>query len=125
MIEKVVVKREALILFLKLCADIFPNENIMIMRGKIKKGVARVDEFLIPPFSTYGDGFSGFSTFMVPFDISYIGTAHSHPSGNASPSPTDLNHIFGRVMMIAGYPYQETSVRAYDSKGDELPIFIE
>jgi proteasome lid subunit RPN8/RPN11 len=125
LIESVVVKRDALEMFLKFCLDIYPKENIMIMRGKIKNGVARVDEFLIPPFSTYGSGFSGFSTFMVPFDMSYIGAAHSHPSGNASPSPADLNHFFGRVMMIAGYPYHETCVRAYNSKGDLLLLSVE
>jgi len=125
MIEKVVVKREALSLFLEMCTDIYPHENIMIIQGKIKGGIANIREFLIPPFSTYGEGFSGFPTFMIPFDLSYIGTAHSHPSGNPSPSTGDLNNFFGRVMMIAGYPYTENMVRVYNSKGETLRLEIE
>jgi proteasome lid subunit RPN8/RPN11 len=125
MIEKVVIKREALELFLDICKDVSPNENIMLIRGKVKNGVANVKEFLIPPFSTYGQGFSGFSSFMVPFDLSIIGVAHSHPSGNANPSTVDLNHIYGRIMIIVGYPYLESSVNAYGGNGERLPIVVE
>jgi len=92
----------------------------MLIRGKVKGGTAFVNEFLIPPFSTYAHGFSGFSMHNIPFDLSIIGVAHSHPSGNNSPSVEDLNGIYGRLMMIAGYPYDERSLAVYNSKGEEL-----
>jgi proteasome lid subunit RPN8/RPN11 len=125
MIEAVAIKRGALEAFLELCREVFPRENIMLIRGKVKGGRATISEFLIPPFGTYGNGFSGFSSFMIPFDLSIIGVAHSHPSGNASPSIGDLNNPYGRIMMIAGYPYDEGSLRVYTSKGEKLPHSVE
>jgi proteasome lid subunit RPN8/RPN11 len=124
MIEGVVIKRDALEVFLELCKQVFPKENIMLIRGKVKGGRATISEFLIPPFGTYGHGFSSFSSFMIPFDLSIIGVAHSHPSGNASPSTGDLNNPYGRIMMIVGYPYDEASLRVYTSKGEKLPYSI-
>lgn len=114
------INHEALETFLELCKQVYPNENIMLIRGKIKKGIAVVEEFLIPPFSTYAHGFSGFSMHMIPFDLSIIGVAHSHPSGNNSPSIGDLNSIYGRLMIIAGYPYNENALAVYNSKGEKL-----
>lgn len=119
-IEIVRIDRDALEAFLELCKEVFPNENIMLLRGRVKKGEAVVEEFLIPPFSTYGQGFSGFPSHMIPFDLSIIGVAHSHPSGNNSPSVEDLNNVYGRLMIIAGYPYTERSLAVYNSKGEKL-----
>jgi proteasome lid subunit RPN8/RPN11 len=123
-IEAVRINHEALETFLELCKQVYPNENIMLIRGKIKKGVAIVEEFLIPPFSTYAHGFSGFSMHMIPFDLSIIGVAHSHPSGNNYPSVQDLNGIYGRLMIIAGYPYVERMLAIYNSKGEKLEFTI-
>ncbi|MDI9644047.1 MAG: Mov34/MPN/PAD-1 family protein [Candidatus Verstraetearchaeota archaeon] len=119
------VKKEILETFLEMCREVFPRENIMLIRGRIKGGCAEIKEFLIPPFSTYGDGFSSFSTFMIPFDLSIIGVAHSHPSGDASPSNEDLNNFFGRLMLIAAYPYDSKSVAAYNSKGIKIDFTTE
>ncbi len=123
-IERVEIKREALEMFLGLCRQVHPKENIMLIRGKVKSGRAIVDEFLIPPFSTYAHGFSGFSMHMIPFDLSIIGVAHSHPSGYNAPSIQDLNGIYGRLMMIAGFPYNEGSLAVYNSKGEELAFTL-
>jgi proteasome lid subunit RPN8/RPN11 len=118
------IKKDAAECFLELCREVFPNENIMLIRGKIKDGVATVSEFLIPPFSTYGEGFSGFSSFHIAFDLSLVGVAHSHPSGNTTPSNEDMNYFYGRLMLIAGYPYDEPSIAAYNSKGEKLLVSI-
>ena len=125
MIKLVIIKREALEVFLELCKQVFPKENIMLIRGKVKSDRAMITEFLIPPFGTYGQGFSGFSSFMIPFDLSMIGIAHSHPSGNPTPSTGDLNSPYGRIMIIVGYPYGEDSIRVYNSKGEVLLHAIE
>jgi proteasome lid subunit RPN8/RPN11 len=123
-IREISVRREVLEQFLELCREIYPNENIMLIRGKVKHGAAEIEEFLIPPFSTYGGGFSGFSPFMIPFDLSIIGVAHSHPSGNVTPSNDDVNHFFGRIMIIAGYPYNDSILKAYDGKGITIPVRV-
>jgi proteasome lid subunit RPN8/RPN11 len=124
LIRQVRIKKDALEGFLELCREFFPKENIMLIRGKVKGETAEVIEFLIPPFSTYGEGLSGFSSYMIPFDLSIIGVAHSHPSGNAAPSTGDLNSVFGKLMIISGYPYNERSVNVYNSKGERLPFTV-
>ncbi|MDH5806996.1 MAG: Mov34/MPN/PAD-1 family protein [Candidatus Methanomethylicaceae archaeon] len=122
MIEKVIVNREALKVFLNFCKCFHPRENIMLIRGKIKNKIAEVKEFLIPPFSNYGEGFSSLPLFTLPLDFSIIGIAHSHPSGDASPSLEDLNNFYGKIMIITSYPYNDISV--YDSKAKKIPFEI-
>ncbi|MBC7240534.1 MAG: Mov34/MPN/PAD-1 family protein, partial [Chloroflexi bacterium] len=115
MLKQVFVSSEVLEAFLELCREVFPRENIMLIRGKVRGERAEIKEFLIPPFSTYGEGFSSFPTHMIPFDLSIIGIAHSHPSRDNSPSDEDMNNFYGRVMLIAGHPYSKDSVAAYNS----------
>ncbi|MDI9609535.1 MAG: Mov34/MPN/PAD-1 family protein [Candidatus Verstraetearchaeota archaeon] len=125
MLKEVVVSGEVLEVFLELCREVFPRENIMLIRGKVRGERAEIKEFLIPPFSTYGEGFSSFPTHMIPFDLSIIGIAHSHPSGSNNPSDEDLNHFYGRVMLIAAYPYGMGSVAAYNSKGIKIELTVD
>ncbi len=101
----------------------YPREGILLLRGKVKKGVAEVSSVMIPPGAVHGQGFSSFSWFMIPIDSSFLGVAHSHPSGYAVPSQQDLLHATGRIMIIVGYPYaDEMSLRVYDLDGRELPF---
>ena len=101
-----------------------PREGILLLRGRKKgKEMVEVESLVIPPNAIHGDGFSSFSWNMLPIDLSFIGVAHSHPSGHAVPSDQDLLHATGRIMVIVGYPYSdESSVRVYDLNGRELPI---
>ena len=56
---------------------------------------------------------------MLPIDFSVVGTVHSHPSGNYQPSDADRNMFshFGRVHIIVGRPYIESTWQAYDHNG--------
>lgn len=95
------------------------------IRGKTKKGVAEVTSVMIPPGATHAKSFSSFSWFMVPVDMSYLGVAHSHPSGYAVPSHEDLLHATGRVMVIMGYPYSDARcLGVYDNNGRKLPFEV-
>ncbi len=98
-----------------------PREGILLLRGKRRKDTVEVESVVIPPNAIHGDGFSSFSWTMLPIDLSYVGVAHSHPSGYAVPSQQDLLHATGRIMIIVGYPYaDEKSLRVYDLDGREL-----
>jgi proteasome lid subunit RPN8/RPN11 len=58
-------------------------------------------------------------------DFSIMGLVHSHPSGNKSASDVDANHFYGRIMMIAGFPYEtKQDIVAYNSIGEKIPITI-
>lgn len=120
----VTIKKEALDGMLSYCKMNHPNEGILILRGKYKKGNIVVDGLVIPPFSHHGPTFAGFPYSFLPFDPSYVGTMHSHPTGLAKPSVTDLHNFFGFVSIIVGSPYEDDNVFAYDRDGNLLPVTI-
>ncbi len=102
-----------------------PRETTLLLRGKKQKSTITVTEFVVPPLATYGRGFASIPIHMLPTDFSLIGTAHSHPSGNLTPSPTDLNHFFGIILIIIGYPFMdERNIAAYDHNGERLSLQI-
>jgi len=121
---EVVIERELLRSLLSFAREKHPNEIVLLLRGKAKGGEMIIEEFLLPPFGTGGRGFAEFRPHMLPIDFSIVGTTHSHPSGSAKPSPTDLNNFYAKVMMIVAYPYTDECVAAYNSKGEALPLKI-
>ena len=106
------------------CKIKHPNEGILILKGKSKDGAILIDGLVIPPFSHSGPTFAGFPHSFLPFDMSYVGMVHSHPSGSAEPSLTDLHNFFGLVSLIVQYPYDNDDVFAWDSKGNQIKLDI-
>jgi proteasome lid subunit RPN8/RPN11 len=105
--------------------QLYPRESFLLLRGKKSKGVIRITDLVLAPFAVHGQGFAHFNPYMFSGDFSLVGTVHSHPSGNISPSHVDMNYFFGRILMIVGYPFEgQSSVAAYDSNADRLPIEI-
>jgi proteasome lid subunit RPN8/RPN11 len=102
-----------------------PDEGILLLRGKSKKGVVEVTSVVVPPAAVHARSFSSFNWWMLPVDLSYLGVAHSHPSGYAVPSQEDLLHATGRIMVIMGYPYSsESCLGVYDHKGQSVPFEV-
>lgn len=106
------------------CKMNHPNEGILILRGKAKKGHISIDGLVIPPFFHTGPTFAGFPQSFLPFDPSYVGTVHSHPNGVAKPSVTDLHNFFGFVTMIVQSPYEDDDIFAYDRDGNLLELAV-
>ena len=103
-----------------------PHEGILILQGKSKKnGEIRIDGLVVPPFASSGPYYSGFPTNELPMDLSYIGTAHSHPGSSNRPSLQDLNNFFGVVSIIISYPYEYDTIAAYDRNGNNISLIIE
>jgi proteasome lid subunit RPN8/RPN11 len=104
---------------------LYPKETILLLRGEKKKNSIRISELVVPPLATYGHGFANIPLHMLPIDFSIVGTVHSHPSGNLTPSLADLNNFFGRILMIAGFPFvDERNIAAYNSRGEKLTLQI-
>ena len=100
-----------------------PREIILLLRGRKKKNLVEISEVVVPPLATYGSGFAHVPIHMLPMDFSIVGTVHSHPSGNLTPSSADLNHVFGVVLMIVGFPFaDERNVAVYNRNGEELTL---
>jgi proteasome lid subunit RPN8/RPN11 len=104
---------------------LYPKETILLLRGKRKKNLIEISELIVPPLATYGQGFATILTHMLPIDFSIVGTVHSHPSGNLKPSLVDLNHFWGNILMIIGFPFvDETNVAVYNREGERLTLRI-
>src|ERR671927_684166 len=112
---------DGIITYSKTC---HPNEGILILRGKSSKNEIVVDGLILPPFSVHGPYYSGFPSYDLPFDLSYVGTAHSHPGGSNKPSLEDLNNYYGLVSVIISHPYTDETIGAFDRNGNEMQLEI-
>lgn len=125
MVTGVIISNRLLISILKSAREAYPREVILLLRGKQKKGIIEITDLIIPPLATKGMGFASFPSHMLPMDFSLKGSVHSHPSGTLKPSIQDLNHAFGRVIMIVGYPFLGIkNVVVYDHSGNKIPTQI-
>lgn len=122
--RKVSLKKEVRDGILSYCKMKHPNEAILILRGKSKKGMITIDGLVMAPFSHSGPTFAGFPHSFLPLDLSYVGTVHSHPVGSAKPSVTDLHNFFGLVSLIVKAPYGDEDVFAWDSNSNPIEITI-
>ncbi len=105
--------------------ELYPRESFLLLRGKKNKSIISITDLVLAPFAAHEEGAVHFNPYMFAGDFSIVGTVHSHPSGNNSPSDTDLNYFFGRILMIVGYPYEGKScIAAYDSNGNKVPIEV-
>ncbi len=124
-VQRVVFPKEVVNSLFTYSRMAYPNEGILLLRGKTKKGVVEVTGVVIPPAANHGAAFSSFNWWMIPVDLSYLGVAHSHPSGNHHPSDQDLLHATGKIMVIMGYPYaNEYNLGVYDHNGNPIPFDV-
>ncbi len=105
--------------------QLYPRESFLLLRGKSSKGTIKVTDLLLAPFAAHGRGEVHFNPYMFSGDFSLVGTVHSHPSGNVSPSDVDMNYFFGRILMIVGYPFEGRGcIAAYNCKAERLWVEI-
>lgn len=124
-VKSVTIHRDVVDSILTYSKSAYPREGILILRGKSRKGVVEVESLVIPPLATHGESFSSFNWNLVPIDLSFLGIAHSHPSGYAIPSHQDMLHVMGKIMVIAGYPFEdETCIKVYDHHGNPLQFDV-
>lgn len=122
--RRIVITRQAADGIITYSKTHHPNEAILVLQGKKDKDDIVVNSLIIPPFSMSGPFYSGFPVYDLPFDLSYIGTAHSHPGGSNRPSLDDLNHFYGMVSIIISHPYEDETIGAYDRNGNSLELRI-
>jgi len=126
LVMRVTLTREVVGLLLAMSRELHPNEMIATLHGKASKNDMRVTEVFLAPQSTYGEGFSAFNPYQMPIDLSFLGVAHSHPSGVGRPSVEDMNNMAGRVMLIVTAPYRdERDIHAYDAGGRRLEVVVD
>jgi proteasome lid subunit RPN8/RPN11 len=105
--------------------ELYPRESFLLLRGKKRKGAIMINDLVLAPFAAHGHGEVHFNPYLFSGDFSLVGTVHSHPSGNISPSHVDMNYFFGRILMIVGPPFEgKNCIAAYDSNADKVPIEV-
>jgi proteasome lid subunit RPN8/RPN11 len=123
--KQIIISRSATDGIISYSKALHPNEAILILQGKTTRDQVIVKGLVIPPFASSGPYYSGFSNYHLPFDNSYVGSAHSHPGGLNRPSLEDLNRgFYGAVSIIIAYPYDDGTIAAYDRNGNKLEIKI-
>jgi proteasome lid subunit RPN8/RPN11 len=102
-----------------------PYEMVLVLQGKSSSDKIVVEGLIIPPFASSGPFYSGFPIHDLPFDGSYVGSAHSHPGGSNKPSLEDLNRgFYSSVSIIISHPYEDETIAAYNRKGEKLELKI-
>ena len=112
--------------------SIVKNEREIVLKKDIRDSILSYcnmnhpnEGILIPPFAFGSHSSSGFHHTMLPGDLSYVGTVHSHPSGSATPSVTDLNNFFQLVSLIVRFPYEDDDIFAWDSNGKSIKLVVD
>jgi proteasome lid subunit RPN8/RPN11 len=123
--KQIVISRSAADGIISYSKTLHPNEAILILQGKTTPEQVIIEGLVIPPFALSGPYYSGYSNYHLPFDSSYVGSAHSHPGGSNKPSLQDFNRgFYGAVSIIIAYPYEDRTIAAYDRNGNKLEIKI-
>jgi len=117
------ISRRALDSALASGASSFPNEFGGVLRAE-PPGV--IGELLLLPGTTAGRRHANFQLYMLPADLTIVGTVHSHPSGALHPSDADVRlfRSWGRRHLIVGAPFDIGSWRAYDGNGEETHLAV-
>ena len=117
------ITRRALSSALASARSAYPNEFGGVLRAD-PPGV--ISELLLLPGTTAGRRHANFQLYMLPADLTVVGTVHSHPSGALHPSDADLRlfRSWGRRHLILGAPFSRGSWRAYDGNGEEVRLDV-
>jgi len=117
------ITRRALDSALASAASAYPNEFGGVLRADPP---GTISELLLVPGTTAGRRHANFRLYMLPADLTVVGTVHSHPSGALQPSDADLRlfRSWGRRHLILGAPFEQGCWRAYDGNGDETRLAV-
>jgi proteasome lid subunit RPN8/RPN11 len=115
------IAREALKFALSVCKSSHPKEfaGMLYADGGV---ITRVDI----PITQSSNVSAVMNLFMLPVNPHLVGSVHSHPSGDISPSATDIKMFMqnGDYHIIIGYPYDMKSWRCYNRVGNERHLDV-
>ncbi len=118
---RIAIRRELLLALIEASKSTHPNEFIALLTGKKKI----IEEFIMLPYES-GETMAVIQTHTLPIGIRIMGSVHSHPSPNPTPSNEDLNMFasHGSVHIIIHYPYCESCWKAYNARGEEIELEV-
>jgi proteasome lid subunit RPN8/RPN11 len=106
---------------INIAREAHPNEFVALLEGKIEDRSLKIQGLVFLPGETSNQG-AVMQTFMKPLSTGTVGSVHSHPGYNASPSNADLYFFSknGLFHLIIAEPYDKHSIRAYSTMGAEI-----
>jgi len=119
------IKKECLEFILECAKSSYPNEFGGLLRADADEKHTIIETVILPG-TISGEAHAIFKLHMLPIDFSIVGTAHSHPSPSFHPSEADvlLFRKYGKVHIVAAYPFTFSSWKAYDYSGKEINMGI-
>ncbi len=112
----VAIRRVASEFILGVSRELYPREFLGLLRMEDKV----ITEILILPQTVWGEGFAQYMTYHMPYDSTVVGSVHSHPSSDATPSRQDIIMFSktGELHIIARHPFADISdLICYDRDG--------
>lgn len=111
--SEVKIDREVLDSVIYYSKKAYPNEFLAFFDGVIKNDTLYITSLLFVPGETCETG-AVVHTELIPMNIKYLGSVHSHPGPSASPSSADLKTFSknGYFHMIVCLPYSYETFRA-------------
>lgn len=114
------IAKETLEFILEVCKSSAPVEFAAMLssHGDV------ITEVIVVPGTESSDESAVMQLFMLP-NIHTVGSVHSHPTSDTTPSDADLELFYrkGIVHIIVGAPYTMKSWTCYDKDG--VPIKLE
>lgn len=115
------IARDALKFILEVSKSSSPRE----FAGMLSARDNIITDVVIVPGTESSDESAVMQLFMLP-NIHTMGTVHSHPSGDATPSREDLE-LFdkkGRYHIIVAAPYTLSSWKCYNNRGEPVRLEV-
>jgi len=116
------IKKKVLKMILESAKSSYPDEFGALLRAE----EGEISEVILLPGTITGNTHALFQLSNRPIDFSIVGSAHSHPSGNYTPSEADLDffHRSGTVHIIVRFPYDMIDWAAYDVGGNRIRLEV-
>ncbi|MCD5425272.1 MAG: Mov34/MPN/PAD-1 family protein [Methanosarcinaceae archaeon] len=115
------IARSTLEFVLEVSKSCHPNEFAGLMQARDDI----ISEIMILPGTESGETSAIMHIYMMP-SVRSIGSVHSHPSPNTTPSNADLALFSktGNYHIIVGAPYNENSWTCYNEKGEKIKLEV-
>ena len=123
--HEISIDREVVQEIIQIAHQSHPFEFAALLEGKVKDDTLKIDGLIFLPGETSNQG-AVMKTFMMPMTTGTVGSVHSHPIPDATPSSADL-HFFaknGLFHLIIADPYLESSMVGYDTFGEIVTYYI-
>lgn len=124
--KRIPIKWKIELRVLKLIFECSRESHPKEFAGFLKAEKRTINELILLPGTISGGEGALLRLHMLPVDFGVIGTIHSHPTPSFRASNQDLALFakFGGLHIIVGYPYNESTWKAYDRNGNVVELEI-